>query len=354
MKVRHRSSRKKRTLTAVDLFCGAGGLTLGLRKAKVAVAAGIDVDSSCSYAVEANNPGTRFLNSDVARLTGAQLADLYPAGTVKVLAGCAPCQPFSRYTVRSGEDNRWTLLHDFLRLAIELRPAAVTMENVPELHERSHPAYVKFVNGLRHAGYNVTAEVVDCSDFAVPQTRRRLVLLAGAEGKRIDLLRPRRSARPTVHQAIGALPPVRAGAPSPSTDPLHVAPALSKKNMCRIQATPEGGGWQDWADGLRLACHKKASGRYYGSVYGRMSWHDLAPTLTTQCFGYGNGRFGHPEQNRAITLREAALLQTFPRRYRFTPPGTKPGFAQVGRHIGNAVPVSLAKAIGVSLRRQLL
>src|SRR5262249_15626963 len=138
--------------------------------------------------------------------------------------------------------------------------------------------------------------------------------------------------------------------PSPK-DPLHMASRLSPLNIRRIKATPEGGGWSDWPSGLQLDCHAKDSGRYYGSVYGRMAWDELAPTITTQCFGYGNGRFGHPEQPRAISLREAALLQTFPKAYVFTAPGEKPTFRNVGRHIGNAVPVALAEAIGNSIMR---
>ena len=163
-------------------------------------------------------------------------------------------------------------------------------------------------------------------------------------------LRPGGALR-TVRDAIGKLPPIVAGGKASADDDLHIASRLSKLNLRRIHATPEGGSWHDWPASLRLACHRQESGRYYGSVYGRMAWDELGPTITTQCYGYGNGRFGHPEQDRAISLREAAMLQTFPRRYRFVPPGERPTFRNVGRHIGNAVPVALGRTIGQSIRR---
>ena len=153
----------------------------------------------------------------------------------------------------------------------------------------------------------------------------------------------------TVAQSIGSLPPIEAGASPVDGDRLHQSCGLSALNLRRIRATPEGGGWQDWPKSLRLACHQRSSGKTYPSVYGRMKWDDLAPTITTQCYGLGNGRFGHPQQDRAISLREAALLQTFPADYQFAPEGAPILFKHIGRHIGNAVPVSLGTAIGLSI-----
>lgn len=335
---------------AVDLFCGAGGLTHGLRQAGIPVVAGVDIDETCRFPLEANNPGTAFIKLDVNRLRSTQLDELYPRNVIRILAGCAPCQPFSKYAVRSGTDDRWRLLQSFLRLLRAVRPEVMTMENVEELQRSRHVAYVQFMRGLAQLGYAVSAEVIACADYGVPQTRRRLVIIGRLNGPAIPLHTSFKSKEPrTVRDAIGQLAKIRAGDKAPGKDPLHVAPALSELNVRRIRATPEGGSWRDWPSELLLHCHKKESGKYYGSVYGRMAWDELAPTITTQCFGYGNGRFGHPSQDRAISLREAALLQTFPATYQFVPHQTIPTFKNVGRQIGNAVPVALARAIGQSI-----
>ncbi len=336
-----------RSVAAVDLFCGAGGLTYGFRRAGIEVTVGVDIDPTCRFPFEANNPGSGYVLADVARLQATEVASWFPKDSIRVLAGCAPCQPFSTYTTKRGVNDKWPLLYNFLRLVREVRPDVVSMENVPAL--KRYRAYADFVEGLESAGYAVQQNVLRCSDYGVPQTRERLVVLAGAKKTRVNMATPVHRPPPTVRAAIGQLPAIKAGASPTRDDPLHVSSRLSPLNLKRIRATPEGGGWPDWPLNLRLDCHERETGRYYGSVYGRMAWEDLAPTITTQCFGYGNGRFGHPEQDRAISLREAALLQTFPKTYFFTPPGDRPTFKNVGRHIGNAVPVALAVAIGQSI-----
>ena len=334
---------------AVDLFCGAGGLLHGLRRAGITVSAGVDIDPACRYPIERNNKGTRFVERSVADLDGSEVAGWFPRNSIRILAGCAPCQPFSKYAVRAGKDERWRLLYEFLRLVREVRPDVVSMENVPQLKASSHPSYCDFVAGLEAEGYAVWSELVRCASYRIPQTRERLVLLAGARGRTVTLCLPQARRVRTVRDAIGHLPEIAAdGKPDPD-DALHVATRLSEVNLRRIRATPEGGGWKDWPPALRLKCHQRETGRYYGSVYGRMAWDALGPTITTQCYGYGNGRFGHPEQDRSISLREAAILQTFPRRYEFVPAGTRPSFRAVGRLIGNAVPVALGRAIGKSI-----
>ena len=154
--------------------------------------------------------------------------------------------------------------------------------------------------------------------------------------------------RVTVREAISHLPPLKAGESDP-TDPLHAACRLSPLNLRRIRASKPGGTWRDWKNSLVAKCHRRKTGKTYPSVYGRMRWDMPAPTITTQCFGYGNGRFGHPEQDRAITLREAAVLQTFPSSYRFLPKGKRPCFSVIGRLIGNAVPVRLGEIVAECL-----
>jgi DNA (cytosine-5)-methyltransferase 1 len=218
------------------------------------------------------------------------------------------------------------------------------MENVPQLAD--HAVFQDFVGSL--TGYHTWWGVVDCASYGIPQTRKRLVLLAsrlGCEGLRLE---PTHTTPITVRDMIGGLPEISAGGKDPN-DTLHYASSLSDLNLQRIVASVPGGTWRDWPESLQAACHRKSSGATYPSVYGRMEWDKPGPTITTQCFGYGNGRFGHPTQNRAISLREAAMLQTFPADYEFSPPGTPVRFSKLGRLIGNAVPVRLGEVIAETL-----
>jgi DNA (cytosine-5)-methyltransferase 1 len=332
-------------IAGVDLFCGVGGLTHGLKLGGIDVVAGIDIDADCGYPYEHNNEA-RFLKADVGTLEAGVVKDLLPTSGLRLLAGCAPCQPFSTYS-RSGRgrghDADWPLLLSFGRLIEETQPELVTMENVPQILD--HEVFAGFLESL--AGYSTRWSVVECAAFGVPQTRKRLVFLAsklGAEGLDLSPVGGPRSVR----QTIGKLPPLEAGGTAPR-DPLHTASRLSPLNLERIKASKPGGTWRDWPEALQAACHRRMTGATYPSVYGRMSWDAPAPTITTQCFGYGNGRFGHPEQDRAISLREAAMLQTFPRDYAFVAPGATVRFNKMGRLIGNAVPVRLGEVIGTTL-----
>ena len=170
---------------AVDLFCGAGGLTHGFWQAGIPVAAGVDIDPTCRFPMETNNPKTHFLEKDVTNLNADEISTLYPKGVVRVLIGCAPCQPFSKYAVRQGQDKRWRLLYDFLRLVRGIRPDVVSMENVPQLMLQDQPTFRDFVSGLEAAGYNIWSKVVSCADYGVPQTRQRLVLLEWSTSKSV-------------------------------------------------------------------------------------------------------------------------------------------------------------------------
>jgi len=316
-------------------------------RAGVKVNAGIDLDPACAYPYEANNGGTLFVERDIGELTGTELETFFTPGAFRVLAGCAPCQPFSTY--RQGHDNenddKWGLLYPFGRLVRETLPDVVTMENVPSVAR--HAVFDDFISELAELDYQVWHEVVECAAYGVPQTRKRMVLLASRHGP-IALTARRRRTPVTVRQAIGSLLAIEAGGWA-HRDRLHAAASLSEKNLARIRASRPGGTWRDWPRRLVAECHKDETGRTYPSVYGRMAWDELAPTMTTQCFGFGNGRFGHPEQDRAISLREAAILQSFPRRYKFVPRGEPVQFSVIGRLIGNAVPVKLGEAIGKSI-----
>lgn len=337
---------------AVDVFCGAGGLTRGLKAAGIDVRLGVDLDPACEYPFTFNN-STRFLRKPVQDLTGTEVAENWKNSRYSLLAGCAPCQPFSLYSQGTTDetDGRWNLLAEFQRLVLSTKPTLVTMENVPRLAEQD--IFRVFVDALKGGGYHVCSKVVKASDYGVPQQRERLVLLASRLGD-VELIPPTHSKNPrTVRKAIASLPPLSAGG-GHSRDPLHQSATLSPTNLRRIQASKPGGTWRDWDAELVAACHRKRSGRTYPSVYGRMSWDEPAPTVTTQFFGFGNGRFGHPEQDRAISLREGAIIQSFPRSYRFVKPGDPIHFKTLGRLIGNAVPVKLGEAIGRSLVAHVL
>lgn len=340
-------------VAAVDLFCGAGGLTHGLISGGVTVRAGFDIDTACKWPYETNNTGAKFFDRDVAQLTGEQLKKWFKKGEVKLLAGCAPCQPFSAYSLGKTdfEDKRWSMLGQFGRLVQELKPDLVTMENVPQLER--HEIFAEFVSALEK-DYQVSVQVVSCTDFGIPQSRKRLVLLASRYGS-LTLRQPdgRKDRAATVADAIGDMPMLEAGQQD-ATDPLHVCSKLSPQNLRRIKASVPGGSWRDWDEELVAQCHRDESGQSFPSVYGRMDWTKPSPTITTQFFGFGNGRFGHPEQNRALSLREGAILQTFPKSYSFVKPGARVEIKNVGRLIGNAVPVKLGKVIAESIMKHLV
>lgn len=339
---------------AVDLFCGVGGLTCGLTKAGVVVKAGYDIDSSCRYPYEANNRA-KFIEASVAELKGKDLAAQWSPGATRLLAGCAPCQPFSSIaTARDGKGRheKWGMLFHFARLVRETMPEMVTMENVPGVVGQE--PFNEFLQALKECGFHVDYGVLDAADYGAPQRRRRLVLVASRLGM-VKLPTPTHAgpdAWVSVKKAIGHLRAIEAGEVDAS-DPLHKAAKLSETNMQRIQTSKEGGTWRDWPEDLRAECHRKDSGKHSAGVYGRMSWNKPAPTMTTLCYGYGNGRFGHPEQNRAISLREAAIFQSFPKNYRFAPKGQNVPMKSVSRMIGNAVPPKLAEAVGRVLSSQV-
>lgn len=336
-------------VAAVDLFCGAAGLSLGLKDSGIKIAAGIDLDPACRYPFE-QNIGAKFLERDIASLSPSVVAELFGEAKIRVLAGCAPCQPFCGYTTRRRAiDRRWQLLLEFLRITEIVLPEIVTMENVPRLVHL--PLWGRFVGGLEAAGYHVAWDVLDAAHYGVPQRRRRLVLLASRLGD-IRLPVPLKSELPTVRSAIGALPATKAGIPG-AIDPLHTSRGLTNRNLKRIKASRPAGTWREWPKRMQVACHQIKTGKTYPSVYGRMSWDQPAPTITTQFYGFGNGRFGHPKQDRAITLREGAILQSFPLDFKFTSGVGRINFRAIGRLIGNAVPPKLARAIGDEIVRHV-
>ena len=342
----------------IDLFCGAGALTHGFVLEGFNIIAGLDADKSCKYAYESNNHGALFMEKRIEDVTGAELKQLYPEGHVKILVGCAPCQPYSPYNKgRKDKDKKWKLLSDFADLISEIEPDIVSMENVPNLATfQKGKVYRDFVKRLEQ-DYDVTEDAeVFCPDYGIPQRRKRLVLFASKYGK-LELLPATHTPDQykKVKDVIKKLETLKAGQVS-QKDPYHKASRLSELNLRRIEASVPGGTWRDWPEELVAPCHLKETGNTYSSVYGRMKWDELSPTITTQCYGFGNGRFGHPDtkQNRAISLREAARLQTFPDNYKFIDPKTTHySTTVIGRLIGNAVPIELARVIARSIKDHL-
>jgi DNA (cytosine-5)-methyltransferase 1 len=342
-------------MRAIDCFCGAGGLTRGFLDAGIEVVAGFDIDERCKETYERNNRPARFYQQDLCSMSPSTVwgAVATRRTTDLLLAGCAPCQPFSQHKnckrADSGTDSHDTngqprLLGAFARLVEMVRPGQVLIENVPGLTRvRGFSTYRRFVRMLTSLGYDISEGVLDAKDFGVPQTRRRYVLIA-IRGKSATLpeplFGPRLANYSTVKDAISHFPPIQAGERHPFV-PNHEAAIVSEINLKRLSHTPhDGGDRRAWPPELILDCHK---GDHDGhtDVYGRMCWDRPAPTLTGKCHSISNGRYGHPSQNRAISLREAASLQTFPDSYIFYGPKQ-----HIARMIGNAVPVRFGEVLG--------
>ncbi|WP_316668861.1 DNA cytosine methyltransferase [uncultured Propionibacterium sp.] len=329
----------------MDLFCGAGGLSYGLMQAGIEIRAGIDVNPQCRYPFE-TNLGATFYEMSVRDISAHDIQSMWSKGSARLLAGCAPCQPFS--SQRRGADSKkhsaWNLLLEFGRLAQEIRPEYLTMENVAPL--RKQEVFHHFLKDLSSKGYYIDYDVLKAEQYGLPQRRRRLVLIASRKG---PIALPKkwvsREDETTVVQALAGLPPLQAGEVDPD-DPLHRARKLSPINVARIRASKPGGTWEDWPEELRAPCHTRSSGKSFGSFYGVMNPGEPAPTITTEFFNYGSGRFGHPYQSRTITPREAAILQGFPRDYSFIPPNNPAHFTTLGKMIGNAVPPVLGFLVG--------
>lgn len=356
MVIINKKSTRLPRIEVVDLFCGIGGLSYGMKCKGLKVKAGYDLDNSCKYAYEINT-GATFHYKDIKEVCAEEINVNYSNDAIRVLAGCAPCQPFSSYSFKNKkkDPNKYDLLYEFGRLVKDVLPDIVTMENVPQiLSFKEKPVLQDFMDCLKGCGYHVEVNKVYCPNYGIPQKRRRLVLLASRIGP-IQLIPPTHNKENyvTVRQVIGNLPSIESGG-CDNVDCLHRAKELSLLNLQRIKQTPYGGSWKDWPDHLILKCHKTPKGKSFGSVYGRMLWDAPSPTMTTQCTGLGNGRFGHPEQDRAISIREAALLQTFPMSYKFFPNEKSVAITKASRYIGNAVPPKLGEVIAESIVEHII
>lgn len=333
--------------TAVDLFCGCGGLTVGLKRAGFRVLGTVDVDPLSVKTYKANHRDVTLWEKDIRELDPQELLDALglEKGGLDLLAGCPPCQGFSTMRTLNGallvDDPRNDLLLEFERFVEALLPRAVMMENVPGLADDKR--FEAFLRKLKKLGYLGAHRVLNAAEYGVPQRRRRLIYLAGL-GMEIPFA-DKAAKMKTVEEAIGGLP--KAGQ---SGDPVHDMPEnRTPKVLEVIRLIPkDGGSRRDLPEKFQLECHKRCNG--FKDVYGRMAWKEVAPTITSGCFNPSKGRFLHPEEDRAITMREASLLQGFPRRYKFPTTDNKSAVALM---IGNALPPPFIAAHGRSIKRVL-
>ncbi len=323
-------------LTAIDLFCGAGGLTEGLKQAGFSVLGAVEKEPVAANAYQLNHKETYLWNMDIQRLKGKEILERLQLkkGSLDLLAGCPPCQGFSSIRTKNASscvsDARNDLVFEMVRLAKELMPKAILIENVPGLAK--DPRIERVQKELKELGYyidNDSLQVHDISKYGIPQRRKRMILMVGL-GKKIPFAKPTETKK-TVSQTITGL-----HTPGTGDDPLHDYPVKrTQKVMEMISLIPkDGGSRKDLPKKYWLPCHLKYPNGFR-DVYGRMKWDDVAPTITGGCINPSKGRFLHPEENRAITLREAALLQTFPKDYKFP---TDIARDKIALMIGNALP----------------
>ncbi len=350
------------SLKAIDVYAGGGGLTVGLKRAGFDVVAAIEIEENAYATYRANHPEVHALKQDVTTVSGNDLLKLTGQKSIDLLAGCPPCQGFTSLTTKyRRDDHRNSLIFEMSRLALEIQPRAIMMENVPGLAKKGNVLYRELKRQLRNLGYRLTEDVLEVADYGVPQFRRRLVLFGGL-GFEIGLPKPTHSrggknALPhwrTVKDAIGhmvepiTLQDARKRGQVQRSD-WHVVRTLSPENVMRMKLAKAGKAWTSIPETLRPNCHQ---GGYTGftNVYGRMEWNQPSPTITGGCTTFSKGRFGHPVQDRTISVREAALLQSFPESYRFDTPYME----HVCNVIGNALPCDFAEVVSRQCQMELL
>jgi DNA (cytosine-5)-methyltransferase 1 len=348
-------------MNAVDLFAGGGGLTVGLKGAEFNVIGAVENNPSAMATYRRNHPEVRSLLMDITDF-GRKDADWLGTGRVDLLAGCPPCQGFTSLTSKlRREDPRNELVLQFSRIAASIRPGAIMMENVPGLARRGKPLLDHLVRDLQRIGYIVNTDVLQVADFGLPQFRRRLVLLAGL-GFKIDMPSPTHSSHGknglapwrTLGDAIFGLSvpltlkeSIRSG--GPRSHNWHVVRDMTELNRERLAHIPPGGNRTNIPVSLRPPCHQE-SNKGFTNVYGRMSWEQTPVTITSGCTTLSKGRFGHPEQLRTISVREAALIQTFPPKYEFA----TDRIDEACSIIGNALPCDFAEIVSTQCRTALV
>lgn len=329
-----------------DFFSGCGGTSLGFQKQGFEIVGALDCDKDSSETFRNNFPQAVFIENDIRKTSPEDLSHIInKIGNFPLLfCGCAPCQPFTgqRRQIKH-DDSRKNLLSEFQRFVEYWKPDFIFLENVPGLQNinKSGGVFKKFTDSLTRLEYTFDTAIIKASDIGIPQIRKRFILVAASNKHKIKpiklIVEKYQGMIPTVKDCIFDLPPILAGEKHPNV-PNHATAKLSEKNLLRIKNTPEGGDRRNWPDYLQTECHKDYNG--HTDVYGRMSWMAPASTLTTKCISYSNGRFGHPEQDRAISVREAARLQTFPDSFVFSG-----SLISTARQVGNAVPPLMSERL---------
>jgi len=349
------SEKSDITLRAIDFFCGAGGMTCGMKQAGIGVLGGVDIDEGCKETYEKNNEPSFFILGDIAQLAPERLAEL--TGITReddslIFIGCSPCQYWTKIrTNKEKSEKTKDLLNIFEEFVSQFKPGFVVVENVPGLYnQRENNILGDFLSFLGGKSYNILHNnVINAINYGVPQNRERYLLIASRIASSVDIPKHESVDDLTVRKFIGSdngFYPIPAGHRD-ATGAMHTAAGLSEPNMRRIMMTdPDGGTRFCWKDDpkLQIPTYEGRDG-YFRDVYGRMFWDRPAPTITTRFHSLSNGRFGHPDEHRAISLREGATLQTFPKDYKFF--GSSIG--SIARQIGNAVPPELARRIGYAV-----
>ena len=343
----------KYNLQAIDFFCGAGGLTYGLRTAGIHVLAGIDNDKLCKATFEKNNKGTIFLERDITKYSPVSFKQdlkIKRNNDNMIFAACAPCQFWSNiYTNREKSESTRSLILDFQKFVHYFKPGFVVVENVPGI--LSKKPMELFIRSLEKNKYYMEYSIIDMSLYGVPQKRKRFTLIASRISK-ISLPEPK-GKQLTVRNVLGkanGFPQTKAGTKD-ATNFLHSTSQLSKKNIQRLKMTKKNGGNRStWANKKRfqLPCYSIKK-NIFSDTYARMWWDKPSPTITTRFISISNGRFGHPEENRGISLREGATLQTFPKKYEFI----GASMVSTAKMIGNAVPPKFARIIGKQIIKSI-